>query len=284
MGTRPSPVARPLTVRTLPPTLAADEGSRRVSLEWLSRTRVGVERLDATPPARPLSAASREAAALRAQADRDGFVFLPGLLPAARLAPLHARVDAALAARGWRVDGKSDPALGLGRWDDARWLAFLAELQPSAAYRDLAVAPELVEVMHAILGAAPTLHVGDVCRLVSPGAPELTTPPHQDAAYLADASEVWTAWLPLGPCPLALGPLALLAGSHADGLRPHAPSSCEGGGVVATAVAGDAPWVSGDLAAGDVLLFSALTVHAALPNVTADQLRVSMTYRYRPAG
>jgi len=45
----------------------------------------------------------------------------------------------------------------------------------------------------------------------------------------------------------------------------------------------DAPWRSLDLEAGDVIVFSALTVHRALPNVTADQLRVSVDYRYRPA-
>ncbi|KAB2887507.1 MAG: phytanoyl-CoA dioxygenase family protein, partial [Kofleriaceae bacterium] len=44
----------------------------------------------------------------------------------------------------------------------------------------------------------------------------------------------------------------------------------------------DAPWHAADLAAGDVLFFSALTIHRALPNVTADQLRVSVDYRYRP--
>jgi len=127
------------------------------------------------------------------------------------------------------------------------------------------------------------LHVGDVCRLVSPGALDLTTPPHQDAAYLKDADLVWTAWMALGACPVALGPLALLPGSHAGGLRPHAPVVA-GGGVVGTDVPDDAPWHAGDLAPGDVLLFSALTVHRALPNVTADQLRVSVDYRYRPGG
>ncbi len=144
----------------------------------------------------------------------------------------------------------------------------------------LAAAPEILAVVRHILGAEPRFHVGDVCRLVSPGAFDLTTPPHQDAAYVAEPTEVWTAWIPIGPCPLALGPLALLAGSHTGGLRQHAPVTPGSGGI---AVPDDAPWRSLDLEAGDVIVFSALTVHRALPNVTADQLRVSVDYRYRPA-
>lgn len=229
----------------------------------------------------PLVAAPADAAARRALADRDGYLYIPGLLGESTLAPLRAVVDAALIRRGWLRDGATDPALGLGRWDDARWLGFLGEVLPAAPYRALAAAPELLGVLRDVLGAEPEPHVGDVCRLVSPGAPELTTPPHQDAAYLADAARVWTAWFALGPCPRPLGPIAVWPGSHRLGLRAHAPVVA-GGGVVGTAVPDEVAWAAGDLAAGDVVLFSALTVHCALDNVTADRLRVSVDYRYRP--
>jgi hypothetical protein len=64
-------------------------------------------------------------------------------------------------------------------------------------------------------------------------------------------------------------------------LLPHLPVRA-GGPVVGLEVPADAPWLSADLWPGDVLLFSALTVHCALPNRTADRLRVSVDYRYRP--
>lgn len=230
----------------------------------------------------PLRAAPRELDALRTRAAEDGFLYLPRLLPAERLVPLRAVVDAELASRGWVVDGRSDPAWRLGRWDDDRWLSFLAAVLGSEPYRALAAAPELLEVLRAVVGDDPRRHVGDVCRLVSPGALDLTTPPHQDAAYLENAGDVWTAWLALGPCPRRLGPLALLPGSHRGGVRPHA-AVVRGGDIVGTEVPDDAPWQSSDLEAGDVIFFSALTVHRALPNVTTDQLRISVDYRYRPA-
>jgi ectoine hydroxylase-related dioxygenase (phytanoyl-CoA dioxygenase family) len=232
------------------------------------------------PAMTPFVAAPTRPDALRRRAREDGFVYLPRLLPEDRLSPLRTVVDAALGARGWVVNGRTDPSLRLGGWDDARWVTFLAEVAATEAYRTLAAAPEILDVVRQILEAEPRFYVGHVCRLVSPGAVDLTTPPHQDVAYVTDASEVWTAWFPLGPCPLALGPLALLAGSHTGGMRPHAMLRHGGGGID---VSDDAPWCSGDLEAGDVIVFSALTVHRALPNVTTDQLRVSVDYRYRPA-
>ncbi len=271
MSTRQRPIARTIRVRATAP-------AAEVSSGWHMQARNVIE-----PVGRRLVAVDRDDDALRLHADRDGCVYVPGALPPERLVALGAVVDRALATRGWVVDGKSDPALRLGRWDDRRWLEFLGEVLGSSAYRELAAAPELLALLRPILGGDPELHVGDVCRLVSPGAIDLTTPPHQDAAYLADAHEVWTAWLPLGPCPVELGPLALLPGSHREGVRPHAAVERGGDQVIGTEVPADAPWCSADLAAGDVILFSALTVHCALPNLTLDQLRVSVDFRYRRA-
>ncbi len=278
MGESPPPKATPLVVRATPAASAVDPAHRLVALEWLTHTRAVIERVVAPLP---LVAAARDE--IRARAHEDGFVYVPGALPPHRLAPLRAVIDAELAARGWVVDGRSDPTLRFGRWDDARWLAFLGVVLGSEAYRALAAAPEILALVRAIIDDEPHLHVGDVCRLVSPGAIDLTTPPHQDAAYLKDAKDVWTAWLPLGPCPIPLGPLALLPGSHRDGLRPHAEVARGSDRVVGTEIPHDAPWRSLDLAAGDVILFSSLTVHCALPNITADQLRVSVDFRYRPS-
>ncbi len=271
MGACTPPVAGAIRVRATAPQTG-------VSSSWHMQARNVIERTEL-----PLVATERDEDALRKRAERDGCVYVRGALPPERLAALCAVVDDALASRGWVVEGKSDPALRLGRWDDPRWLAFLGDVLGSQAYRELAAAPELLALLRPILGGEPQLHVGDVCRLVSPGAVDLTTPPHQDAAYLADAHEVWTAWLPLGPCPIALGPLAVLPGSHREGVRPHAAVERGGDQVIGTEVPAEAPWCSAALAAGDVILFSALTVHCALPNRTADQLRVSVDFRYRRA-
>jgi ectoine hydroxylase-related dioxygenase (phytanoyl-CoA dioxygenase family) len=235
----------------------------------------------------PLARAPLDREARCAQGERDGYLYLPQLVPEEALAPLRALVDDALVRREWiarghePLRGPTDPALRFGRWDDQRWFGFLGEVLPSEAYRSVAELPALVEVLREVLGAEPELHVGDVCRLVSPGDPALTTPPHQDAAYLREAERVWTAWMALAPCPREMGPLAIWAGSHRGGVRPHAPVEA-GGGVVGTSVPDDAVWSTGDLALGDVVVFSSMVVHRALDNASADRLRVSVDYRYRP--
>jgi ectoine hydroxylase-related dioxygenase (phytanoyl-CoA dioxygenase family) len=43
----------------------------------------------------------------------------------------------------------------------------------------------------------------------------------------------------------------------------------------------DAVWLASDLAPGDVLLFSGLTVHRALPHRSGRRLRISADFRFR---
>jgi hypothetical protein len=267
MSQRPKPSTHPIivTVSPAPPT------SGTFALEARKHAQATVTRV-----ARPFSPASRDT--LRERAREDGCAYLPRAISAAALAPLRELVDRTLVERGWLVDGRSDPELRLGRWDDARWHSFLATIIASPEYQALARHPDLLALLRVVLDAEPKPCAGDVCRLVSPRAIDLTTPPHQDGAYLT--STLWTAWLPLHDCPLSLGPLAVVPGSHRQGLLSHAPHGPDG--VVGTVIPDDADWRTADLAAGDVVLFSALTVHRALPNLTAEQLRVSVDFRYEP--
>ncbi|MSP93297.1 MAG: hypothetical protein EXR79_16140 [Myxococcales bacterium] len=227
-----------------------------------------------------------DSAALRTLAERQGFLLLRRAVPDERLSPLRDLVARACRTRGWlRADHTTDPAVRLGAYDDPRWIELLSEVLPSAAFDAVRHTPAILECLQALWQDRPVPQAGDVCRLVSPGWPALTTPPHQDAAYLGGTPRAWAAWTPLWDCPLALGPLCLLPGSHTAGLWPHAPTA----GVAADALQGiatsiDDRWAAADLAAGDVLLFSCWTVHAALPNQTPDRLRASVDFRYRPAG
>ncbi|MCP4385386.1 MAG: phytanoyl-CoA dioxygenase family protein [Hyphomicrobiales bacterium] len=89
----------------------------------------------------------------------------------------------------------------------------------------------------------------------------------------------YTAWIPLGDCGGDLGGLQVAAGSHANGVLPLHPAMGAGG----MEVPGDYSdqWLANDMAAGDVLLFNALTVHAGRPNLS-DRMRLSIDLRYQP--
>ena len=91
----------------------------------------------------------------------------------------------------------------------------------------------------------------------------------------------YTAWMPLGDCPVEKGGLTVAAGSHDRGILDFRVGTGPGGMEIDAPA--DCPWVGGDFRAGDVLLFTDTTVHMALPNRSAE-LRLSMDARYQRAG
>jgi Phytanoyl-CoA dioxygenase (PhyH) len=126
-------------------------------------------------------------------------------------------------------------------------------------------------VLEALLGGTVEAERGDVLRVVEPGAEP--TPPHQDACYTRRATVMWSAWVPLGDCPLSLGPLAVWPSSHRCGLLPHGAS-----GLAEDALA-RARWAASGMACGDVLLLHHHTAHRSLPN-QAGEPRLSIDCRY----
>lgn len=114
-------------------------------------------------------------------------------------------------------------------------------------------------------------------RAFSAAGGQHTTPPHQERAFIGGRPDAWTAWIPLGECPRALGGLAVMRGSHRRGPLPHAGDRC-------TRVPEGQPWACADYEPGDVLLVHCHTLHRALRNRDpAGRLRLSADFRFRPA-
>jgi len=224
-----------------------------------------------------------DAVALRQRAARDGYLWLRGLHDPGAVSALGSAVLAACEQRGWLAPDRpreaAVPRAGLRgfTFDDPRTIELQVAILPSPELERVRRTPALLAVLRAVLGAEPAPHQGDVCRVVFPDAEEHTTPPHQDGAYVGAGRECWTVWTPLGECPLVLGPLALLPGSHRHGLLPHDSGRGAASGVRSAPEDG---WAAADLAAGDALLFHHLTLHRALPNHGAT-LRLSVDCRYR---
>jgi hypothetical protein len=104
---------------------------------------------------------------------------------------------------------------------------------------------------------------------------------HQDFVHFQGSIETYTLWGPVGDCPIELGGLAVLPGSHKIGqVREHHFSLGAGGLAVDEEDLAET-WLSTNYEAGDALIFPSLTVHQALPNYTEDRLRVSLDNRYQ---
>lgn len=220
---------------------------------------------------------------LRALAEAEGFVYLRGLLPTEPIERLRGRVLETCARIGWLEPG-SDPrearprrGVEIGAFDDPAWVQMQGEIQNTPEFHDLGGAPRLLELACQLGGGKAARTVANTCRVAAPAALHLTTPPHQDAHYVRRLDRFWTAWIPLGDCPLELGPLAILPGSHREGLCEHRGERVGG---QSAEVALDRVWVSGDLIRGDVIFFDRLTLHRACPHRVPDRLRLSADYRY----
>ena len=146
-------------------------------------------------------------------------------------------------------------------------------------------------------------------RCVSTGS---ATAPHMDAVYMSrGSSNLWTAWTPLGDTPLEMGGLMLLEKGHSHERlnenygRKDVDKFCSnrreegytgmggGGNIRANGMLTGQPaklranlggrWLTRpDYRAGDLLVFSILTIHAGLDNTTT-RVRLSSDSRYQPA-
>ncbi|HLL90069.1 MAG TPA: phytanoyl-CoA dioxygenase family protein [Tepidisphaeraceae bacterium] len=237
-----------------------------------------------------------DAPALRARAERDGFLFFRGLLPAAYVLEVRADLLGVVDRHGWRAPGQGP--LG-GRLDvDAVNRAVAAELRTDIGvtqemYDDtqrlesvhrLPHHPNLLALYRTLFGDGRDVlvHPRHIVRMVTPHRGMVPTPVHQDFPLIQGTGNTWTCWFPAGDCPREMGGLTVLRGSHSHGYLPIQPA--EGaGGIAAQLCPGEADWVSCDYRAGDVLTFPSFTVHKALPCRVPDQIRLSLDVRYQPA-
>jgi len=234
----------------------------------------------------------RDVDALRARARRDGYLFFRQLLPPGPIAELRREILDIFGRHGLRAEGATglDGGVHVTRLSQIPEDEMRLDIGVSAQmYRELQCLPRLHRLPHRqvlvglyrdLLGAEVFVHPRHILRAMTPHPAMVPTPPHQDFPLVQGAADTWTCWFPLGDCPMSLGPLVVLRGSHRDGYLPVS-SSRGAGGLAAQLCEGENDWVGGDLAAGDVLTFSSLTVHRALSATVRDQVRLSMDVRYQ---
>ena len=241
-------------------------------------------------PFRVSNDALSDPAELRRRFEEEGYLFLRKLQDPDKLWQLRLDILAALReASDWIApgsnlkEGRVDPAKAVteGNREYARVYTHVQKLRSMHASGHW---PEVVDLVGAVIDGPVLPHPMKITRLWFPKYTEHTTPFHQDFVHFQSNLEVISVWTPLGDCPMELGPLAVVEGSHKVGkVVDHHFSLGAGGQRVTRPEERGIPRCN-DFEIGDTLLFGCLMVHGALPNLTEDRLRVSLDNRYQLDG
>lgn len=248
----------------------------------------------------------KDAAALRARMQEDGYLYLPGYLD--REAVLAARRVALerLAAAGW-----IDTAFPLMEGIAARDLAGKPRpdiVKGNEPLLKLLYAGRMMDYYERFLGGE-VAHFDYTWTRAMP--PNRGTPPHCDIVYMSrGTANLYTSWTPLGDISYEIGGLMILEKSNRNqrlretygrkdvdeyciNRRKEAPQGDGGGGNISEGgwlsknpvklrqhLGGR--WLTAEFRAGDVLSFTMYTVHASLDN-HSDRIRLSSDSRYQLA-
>ena len=231
--------------------------------------------------------------ALRSRFRRDGYLFLPGALDPDAVRIFRRYYFSSLSGTGLTRPG-TDPGDGIAGPGEPDRTALRSKLfrdvVPGSAYLDFCTQPAIRAWYEWFLGSDAFLHRRKILRHIRPGERGVgtATQAHYDLVYIREGTDqVLTSWIPLGDCPVERGGLMYLEGSHVwaraevdGGLRRPAASITADVRTLADDV--DGRWLVGDYAAGDMVVHSAYTVHAALDNVDSrGTIRLSTDIRYQ---
>jgi ectoine hydroxylase-related dioxygenase (phytanoyl-CoA dioxygenase family) len=241
-------------------------------------------------PMRPSNSLLGDVPALRERLQEDSYLYFEQVLPVDKILALRRRMLEVLESHGWALGGPQLMAAETaakvsdeGQDDFARVYDDLQRLEP---LHTLAHDDDLLGIMRQVVGPTAFSHPLKVARVAFPENYEVSTPPHQDYPNNQGTTGLTAAWIPVGDCPRDLGALAIMRGSHRFGLREldlH-PGPGNRQAVLPEVMREALRWVTTDFAAGDVLLFPSLTVHASLHNASEFNLRLSVDFRYQQEG
>jgi hypothetical protein len=213
-----------------------------------------------------------------------GYALIRNLLPHAELINVLDDITLILSSAGWLLRGH-DPLARIANIasacgdPDPAFKQTYKKVFNLESFHALPHNPALKRVMKMIVGEHLLIHPKPIGRLIFPDCERLTVHPHQDYRFMNGDPECYTVWIALHDCPIDVGPLQILEGSHHFGFQKHEDENLHVPEIPVEAAMGD-EWVGGQINAGDVLIFHSLTVHAASPN-RSDKIRVSLDCRFQ---
>ena len=225
--------------------------------------------------------------------DADGYLYLPGFLD--RDVVLEARRDilAHIEAGGGLAPGTEVEAAAINPDGTTVPLMGRQEVTHRASVLAVLESPRLVSLFE-LIHSEPVVGF-DYKWLRGVGSDQFTGV-HVDRVYMGRGSDrLMTAWVPFGDVPLEMGSLCVCLGSHRDPAFGRLHETYGQIDIDRDLVEGwystdpselvtdfGAVWHTGDVAAGDVIVFGMDFLHASTTNRT-DRWRISCDVRFQPA-
>ncbi len=222
---------------------------------------------------------------LRRRANRDGYLFFRGLLENSAFLNVRRQILELCKDAGWLADGSAlmDGIAAPGvKWVEPQpeFMKVYYEIMKLEDFHALAHTPVLLDVYQKLFGEEALVHARNIARIIFPTNTKFTTPAHQDWIHIQGTTETYTAWIPLSDCPRELGGLAILVGSHKEGLLTHQDAYGAGGAGIDTEKL-PYKWAGSEFKLGDFVTFHSMVVHKGLHNISPDRLRLSVDFRYQ---
>ena len=223
---------------------------------------------------------------LRHRISEEGYVFFKKLQDPDKLWALRREMLTTMQEGGWLVAG-TDPMDGIADIStqctegDPEYTSVYHEVYKLEAFHRSGHWSEVVDMVGKIVGREVLPHPQKIARLWFPKYTAHTTPIHQDFVHFQGNFQTYTCWAPVGNCPIELGGLAVLPSSHKVNKVMDHHFSLGAGSLCVNEDELSGEWHSTNYEIGDTLIFPALTIHKALPNLTEDRLRVSLDNRYQ---
>jgi hypothetical protein len=225
----------------------------------------------------------------------NSYVFIRGLVPVELVQNVRKAILQICMEAGW-LDPNYDLMQGVIRPDiqptqegKPDYAAVYRKVLSVEAFQQLPNHPNLLKIAGMLLGGEGSnnpenllVHPRRIGRITFPHNVGSTTPPHQDFFHVRGSVNTYSCWIPLGDCPVNLGGLAVLGGSHRGGFIERVvdfPGATGGSGLPYEKTQGT--WYTTDFKMGDALFFHSYTIHKALPNLSINQLRLSTDNRYQ---
>ena len=212
---------------------------------------------------------------LKADFDRDGYVFVPGFLKGEILQELLDNIDRFIETIVPKMPRESVYYEDINRPETLKQIQGLHRQDPY--FEKMYYGSCLEKLAMVLLGGPVSREANNFQFFNKPPKDGLPTPPHQDGYYFKlEPCEALTMWLALEEVDEENGCVRYVKGSHLRGMRPHGRSGTLGfsQGITDYGTGEDkANEIGFHAQAGDLLVHQAMMIHLAGANTSATRTR-----------